>query len=381
MKTAHYALALSLVVCIAGCKNKNTSPSSILTFDAQAAIDNRQTFALDEIAERVEFIALESVQTESLVGNIFALEGSETGFYIHDGIETPVKYFDKTGKFHSTRGRIGNGPGEFNFLRGIAVDYKSDNVYMRTYPSNILMYDSSNRVVVETSSISPHTNKIVSYNDQLIVINYPYVEPDMDGNVTFIDIFSSDLKHQGKIKIPHKATNNFFIRGSQILSNNGKELLVKEPLSDTVFYYREHDLVPAYKLDMGKYFFSQKMWDASMEEQWNNHYLVSQLYEGSRYRIIMVDNGYFGAREALVFDKNEPLYGFMTVGPNGKSGLFVGGVKFTPCYIRDNRLFGYMSALDIVDNAAGITDPKLKEIAATLKEDSNPVMVVAELNR
>jgi hypothetical protein len=243
------------------------------------------------------------------------------------------------------------------------------------------MYDSGNRMVAETNSISPHANAIVSYDGRLIVMNDPYVEPDIDGNVTFLDIFSSDLKHQGKIKLPHKATNNFFIRNPQILSNNGKNLLVKEELNDTLFYYRQQALVPAYKLNMGKYFFSQKMWDASMEEQWKNYYMVSRLYEGSRYLIVMVQNGYFGTRRALIFDKNEPLSGFMAVGPNGESGLFVGGVKFTPCYIRDNQLVGYMSALNIVGNRDAITNPDLKALAATLKGDSNPVIVTATLKK
>ncbi len=42
---------------------------------------------------------------------------------------------------------------------------------------------------------------------------------------------------------------------------------------------------------------------------------------------------------------------------------------------------GDIATLDIVDNAGSITDPKLKEIAATLKEDDNPVIVVAELKK
>ncbi len=87
------------------------------------------------------------------------------------------------------------------------------------------------------------------------------------------------------------------------------------------------------------------------------------------------------ARSYLVFDRREGFGGFSAVGPDGGAGLFVGGLAFTPMYIRDNRLVGYMQALDIVDNADAITNPDLKALAATLREDSNPVIVVATLKK
>jgi hypothetical protein len=58
-------------------------------------------------------------------------------------------------------------------------------------------------------------------------------------------------------------------------------------------------------------------------------------------------------------------------------------VPFTPSYIRNNQLVGYMQALDIVDAAAAesITDPSLQTLVATLTEDSNPVIVIATLKK
>ncbi|MDR0955212.1 MAG: 6-bladed beta-propeller [Rikenellaceae bacterium] len=381
MKNTTIALLFSLCL-LAGCGQK-TEQGAIPVFDVASAIETPQPFDLTEIAESVEFIALDS-QTEALVGEIRTLEESKNGFYIHDGMETPVKFFDKTGKFHSTRGGIGRGPGEFNFLLGMAVDYESDNVYLNTRSSTNVMrkYDSSGRQIAEAeTNLFSVSLEIVCYDGQLIVMNYPYVEPDADGNVPLLYIFTSDLEPKDTLKIPHKATSDFIIRNSQILSNNGQELLIKEELNDTLFYYRKQALVPAYTLDMGKYYFSEKiMWDLSMEQQWNNYYSINNLYEGSRYLFVMVKQGGGGYRGALVFDKNEPSSGFTAADPKGRYGLlFVGGLKFTPMYIRDNQLVGYMQALDIVDNAEHITDPDLKALAATLTEDDNPVIVVAKL--
>jgi hypothetical protein len=68
-----------------------------------------------------------------------------------------------------------------------------------------------------------------------------------------------------------------------------------------------------------------------------------------------------------------------TGGAENEPGLFAGGIAFKPMYVRDNRLVGCMQALDIVDGADRITDPRLKALAATLKEDSNPIIIIAQL--
>jgi hypothetical protein len=59
--------------------------------------------------------------------------------------------------------------------------------------------------------------------------------------------------------------------------------------------------------------------------------------------------------------------------------LFLAGIAFKPMYIRDNRLVGCLQAFDIVENADRVTIPRLKELAATLKEESNPVIVIVRL--
>ncbi len=171
---------------------------------------------------------------------------------------------------------------------------------------------------------------------------------------------------------------------SDIISNNGETLLVKEGRSDTVFYYTggQRTLQPAFYLDLGKKAISDEIFNGAqgldIEE---GHHAVINIIEGREY--VFVTTGEIGKRDLcyLIFDKRNPSDGFTATGPDGKRGLFIGGISFKPMYIRDNRLVGYMQALDIVDNAAGITDPKLKALAATLREDSNPVIVVAKLKQ
>lgn len=384
MKIFTCCTAILLSVFFSSSKDDDSVPRDLLTLDAKNAIYNKKSFDLTQIADTIEFIPLDDTSRESLIGQMRVIEESEKEFYIFEGIDGIVKVFDKTGRFISTRGRVGRGPGEYSYSNGMAIDHITGNVYMnvRARSLSIFRYNPDNHMTASTDPIAFDSYEISYYEGQLIVQNYPYVKPEPDGKITFLDIFSPDLKHEGSIRIPHKATNSYFIRGHQILSNNGKDLLVKEELNDTLFHYREGKLIPAYKLDMGKYFFSHKMWNAAMEDQWKKYFMVDDIYDGDSYMIIIMSNGFMGASGiSIIFDKRDPSGGFSAVGPDGKPGLFVDGIKFTPSYIRDNRLVGYMQALDIVDNADAITNPDLKALAATLKEDSNPVIVVAKLKK
>jgi hypothetical protein len=116
-------------------------------------------------------------------------------------------------------------------------------------------------------------------------------------------------------------------------------------------------------------------------EQWNKYYTISKIFDGNRYMIVATNNGFAGTKGFLILNKNEPSDRFSTVGPDGEPRLFLGGIAFNPMSVHDNRLVGYVQAFDIVDNAAAITNPDLKALAATLKEDDNPVIVVAILKK
>ncbi|MDR0955213.1 MAG: hypothetical protein LBM20_07540, partial [Rikenellaceae bacterium] len=217
--------------------------------------------------------------------------------------------------------------------------------------------------------------------------------------VTYIETLSPDLHRIGEIKIPYGGSNELTFQYSQggflfqdvppIFSDNGTSLLIKEPRNDTVFRYVDQaTLEPLFRVEMGDYFPADKLLD---ENQWidgsvvddvmknrrsspfekYNHGWVTAIYEGERYLVVEIGSN---KRGYCIFDKNDLIHGFWA-----KGLLSLDGIAFTPCYIRDNQLVGYMQAIDIVDNAEQITDPDLKALAATLTENDNPVVVVAKL--
>lgn len=56
-----------------------------------------------------------------------------------------------------------------------------------------------------------------------------------------------------------------------------------------------------------------------------------------------------------------------------------GGMPFYPIYIKDGKMYQMLDAIDFIEYAEVSNSAKMKEVAATLTEESNPVLVVVTL--
>jgi hypothetical protein len=394
---------LTFALIMSGC-GADTTPGGISTLDIEAAIDNPRPFDLGEIAESIEFIPLDDSNKDGLIdGRILGLAESKNGWYVHDGNFRPIKFFDKTGKYVSTRGSIGRGPTEYVAVNGVVADYETGNTYAMA-AREIIAYDADGRMTARKDSISSFA--MTWFADHLILVNEPHLQmhpawmqaptPDANRRTSFLDLYSADLILQGEVKAGAKGTHyittfdtvngliaNMKVMGSPyILSNNGSNLLVKEGRSDTVFYFRNERLLePAFRLDLGRYTPPAEAFGSNPGVDWSRYYRIVNMWKGEKMVIVTAQKALELTPKFIVFDGNDPSEGFLVAGSDSKNGLSVNGVAFTPMYVRDNRLVGWMQAFYIVDAAENITDPQLKALAATLKEESNPVIVVAELKK
>jgi hypothetical protein len=289
-------------------------------------------------------------------------------------------------------GRIGRGPNEFTYIFDMAVDPENDNVYLYGFsgPLSILAFDATGNNFARNDSI---VMKNMSWSDgQLIGVRQFYGRTT---DTDFVEAFSPDLKSMGRLELPDRGPNSIRIPmgGDRyatrtvtfaIMSSNGKSALIKEARNDTVFHFQEGpSLRPAYYLNMGIHSIPAEAYIdvTGYDNMGGNKYKVTEIIDDDRY--VFVTTSEIGEQDIYyhIFDRNNSFGGLTALGPDGEAGLFLGGIKFAAMYIRDNRLVGYMQAIDIVDNAAAITDPELKALAATLREDSNPVIVVATLKK
>jgi hypothetical protein len=394
-------IILTLSVALTGCGEERRA--GLPTFDIETAIESPKTFDLAEIAQSIEFIPLDDSQNEALIdANIRGLEESKDGFYLQDGMDRPVKVFDRAGKFLSTRGVFGRGPDDILDILDMAVDHQTGNVWLYSqFNRRITTFDATGRVSAKLDDMRKF--EMASREGKLMLlrnpdINFAAMNPEPETGpgktITVLEVFSPDLQREGSVEGPDRGTNAVFTRFSdsgqptsaainpQIITDNGVDLLIKEGRCDTVFHYNgeTNSLEPAYRLDMGKYTLPAGAYGLGATVRMDKYYRIFDVFEGDRHVVVSIFNDSSDGRsEFLVFEGDGDSKGFSATGPDGTPGIFLDGIRFTPEYVRDNRLVGYMRALDIVDSAATLTNPDLKAIAATLKEESNPVIVVAKL--
>jgi hypothetical protein len=399
MKPTYLLFLFALVCCLAGCK---TNGGELLVLDVERAIDTKQQFDLSSIADDCEFIPLDnSNQEEGLIGDIWAIKESKNRFYVIDRTDNPVKLFDRNGEFIATRGRVGRGPDEFLSVNEVTVDWERDNLYIMAYnggrASHSLMraYGADGEIFARNDSIT--TGKIAYFDDKVLLFTDSQAKPTEIGEMyTFAETFSPDLHRETALEVPFKGPGSMILITSDaegqitsisihktapvVVTNNGASLLVKEGRSNTVYHHIDGALEPFLRLDFGSYAIPAEMYEPSYNKPVSEkkHYGVRNIFEGDRYILV---TGTIQPNHFLLFDRQDDYAGFTTLGADGSEGLFLDGVRFHPAYIRDNQLIGYMSALDIVDNAAHITNPDLKALATTLREDSNPVIVTAKLKK
>jgi hypothetical protein len=405
MKPSLYLFIAPLALALASCGG-TTETSELPILDVEAAIADTRNFDLSEIAESIEFIPLDDSVPESLLGDPRYTGDTKNNFYFINTTNKPVLVFDKSGKFKYTLGSMGRGPDEFLQINGLATDYENDNLYLNVrsgegYVQSMVAYDSAGRLFARLDSV--RFSALTYYKDEL-VFSKPYPDPnasdfDPNGRIPLLERWTADLKPAGTFDVLNKESNyvtlyyqdSFTKRpaGSTWFSmaNNGESLLLKEVRSDTLYHYDGGpSLIPAYFFNMGTNSFPEV---ASMElsewQKWSSdNYQLYALSESDRYVFATIAKFMQGEQEwrCLIFDRDESYRGFTPIGGKNNAPLmFLDDIDLHMIDVRDNRMLGWFTAIEILDNAATITNPELKALAATLKEDSNPVMVVIHLKK
>ena len=387
MTKLFYTALLLSALCLAGCGGGEKG--EIATLDLEKAIDSPRTFDLSEIARDIEFIPLDGSVPVPEISRWHGIQPAAGGGFLiaDDAVALPVQRFDAQGRFVCNVGRIGRGAGETHSMTGVSVNDATGEVYVDGTTEIVALDPAGNEFARADGFFNWGT---MWYGDRLLTL--PVVPPwekevyERD-TIPFIDMYDRELKLVGSIYGPNVGPGVTMLGGSfpPVLTYNGERLLVKQGgRSDTLYQYNAGALRAAYYLRLGAYAPPAELFAIEPTGEFTErNYAVDDVWEGSRWLVVSVNNGADEGRSPrrLIFDRRDTAAGgFSALGPERKPGLFIDGVKFTPSYVRGSRLVGFMQAFDIVDNMEEISDPHLKEIAAGLREESNPVIVVVDLN-
>ncbi|HLO58614.1 MAG TPA: 6-bladed beta-propeller [Bacteroidales bacterium] len=390
---------LYLLVMISSCKNP-TPPTpkehGFFTVDFEKALSNEKLIKLSEIAKSVKYIPL---QTDSTC----LLPGSTDFMFTNDYILYPgrdeILEFDYTGKFIRKIGTPGKGPNEINMMMSASVLNNENLVAVKTLGNNKMIYFDLNGRFVK----SVDARMVFGYafqNDTMLA----YDLCSMGYEDYFFRLTNSKNDTISVVQNPYKWTNNtgtytmMTFDGFNPFYWYKNRCYFKCMHNDTVYTITKGKIVPSYLINLGKYQLpieKRPENPASMAEFENikdQYYYACSIENQGK---VFVSSFRFGGenQQNILYDIEKNTGEYLVNDSSNASGFindWDGGPDFWPQgNVNDNTLFMAIPAVklkalvesDAFLNATGNDKNRkaLIDLAAKVKEEDNPVLMLVEL--
>jgi hypothetical protein len=406
MKSLLFALLLSSLAII-GCSGGEADIQCCVIDLEDAMCNNNEYIKLSKYASSIDYVPLET-SDECALGSIFTMNIDEKCIYLFEFSKSRnlVTVFDiSAGELVKVFNKRGRGPDEYVSAHWLGLKPEKDGSSKFIIPwfKGIYVYNIESEIAVSKFGWKQKTNRgieYVAFNDKrntiYVLMNryqrdgvnakncYEYLtEYDLDGNVQS-ETFLGDLKNTN-------AVTSLFIE-------YGDKLRIMNETEDTIFNINKENnqLSAQYIVDYGKYEYIKH---SDRKRPWFFKLTDGGVFETDRFVCI---NAYLPAEEfpevftkdlqsyfwkvyrsIILYDKEEDKtysvkedhrYDYI-----GFTNDIDGGAPFYPSFIKNDKMVQLISAGKFIELARQHDVPKMKEIAARLTAESNPVMVVATL--
>ena len=389
MNKTNLILAIILLV-MAGCGEGKQSTDDLIIVDVTKSYSSKKELILQDFMD-VEYIVLETNDEFLNQGFVWAIGKNHllvTNQSVY--VSGDIFVYDRTGKALQKFNRKGQGPEEYLLSFGLMLDEENNEIYVHSLPEKkIQVYDLYGNY--KRSLQYKENNNGMSYSEIAIYDKDNLICYDkFNNNGEFVLISKEDGRITQIIEIPSKDTEIYkvidrdgghvtvgpdYVRG--IYQNNGRWVL-SEVLSDTVY-----NLLPDYSLH------PYLVKTPSIQSMNPEVFLVLRLLSDRYIFMETVKNefnynsgtGY--PKKYLMYDTHEKDYFGYTI-YNGdyttKKEIFLSVLRPVNHEIES---WQPLEAYQLVeDYKKGILkDGKLKEIAATLDEEDNAVIMLVKHKR
>lgn len=374
-------------------------------YDEIAGIKNK----LSEIAENIEFCALanEPLLDGSLVSDVTL---TDNDIFLSRGVEA-VYRFNRSGTFENKVGSLGQGPAEYAQLGGLlqidenektitvidaaqlkAKTYSYDGHFLRSFR---IGRDATTLAMMDTSLYIVRTKDSERYRPGSTILRL------MDNKGKVVKTFKSHIYpvEKGNTKDWHygpmenalwKYGNHFYsleYGSDTIFRIDGKELIADRTLSGNKFRPSLYELF--HSSNSGKRLLIPLMMRPNSDVFESDRFVIFRCFEESKKL-------YF-----LVYDKTDGKI-YQSLHENAPrvkqtdrvlSAYFtddlVSGMPFNPEYRSGDKLIGWLSASDIVENRSKILEfmdthastqmDGFRKKVENMKEEDNPVLMIVKL--
>jgi hypothetical protein len=383
------AIALLCTLLVLSCSSPKQANVGVINLEE--ALNNFEAVKLSEISESIRYIPLETT-SESLIKEIqrgIAYDGEY--IYIKSLRDKEIKIFDKNGKYVKTIDRSGRGPGEYNMQGSyVALSPVNGNILVLggfetmeydfdgNFIKKIDLPQMEGQMLMGTYIISDnrHIAAIAGQYDR----EYSAVIYDSLLNIQKMipvpDLYGLDGVRSPRASVP---TTFGYDNSMRIFYPETKEILTTTG----------NDLDTAFVIDYGKYRLPGGMVGNDTPD--DNYISLRGFMETENYLLMTANTRNVLSSDSLravdlLYDKRSMSSKFLYDKKEKRRGFqddIMGGPIFWPANVYGkNIMYSYINPIALLAHAEkGGLSKDLQNIVSTLKEDSNPVIVVVELKK
>lgn len=438
LKKCIYVLFVVSLLLLVSCKSKVKENEAVVEDKKEIVLLDQlnnqvECLLLSDAVCDIDIIPLET-KDESLFRKIFNLYVS--GNYIFVNAGRAVFQFDRSGKYMQSISRLGQGPGEFNYCQGLGVDESSQLIYLAsgfTSENQIKVFSFDNSHV-KTIQVAEKGASLISNSVRGEDLHYAFYKgrhiirrmlPSQDGkpglwqlSIRNVDgeeiaVFTdpSNVNYQQEFMQKAYDLTNLDVRWgahSPILNRYKGQLNCLFDSNDTIYTLNEVDniLEPRYILSCGERPSFAEIRKLGKEMSFFKYLFVTDVIESKDYLYLVSEKDEY-AYLSKVDKKSGHIESIKKKGEIKQSKMlnnaylrrcmspkFVndlcGGLSFFPDYQNKDHWIMPYSAEDLLNeidleelkNSKVLLPEKrdqLVRIVENLKEDDNPVLVVAKL--
>ena len=382
MKRANTILVIILLVVVAGCKGNEQSTDGFITVDVSKSYPKKELI-LQNFMD-VEYITLETTN-EFLTQGLVQAVGKEYLLVVNRANDGNIFIFDrKTGKGLRTINRQGQGPEEYVRANGIILDEANGEMFVRS-ANKILVYDLYGKFKRCLNFNQEYTN-IFDYNkDNLIGYDMSdYYKKGLDrGKAYHVIISKLDGSIIREILIPFKMINTpIVIKEEGTIANyfplirptNHDKWILVETSSDTLYNYAPDGTLSPFIVRTPSTNAMEPEVFLTMGILTDRYYFMEAFKNEFNFE---KGSGFYSDR--LMYDKEENALFQFSVYNDDYSEKRTVGMTSRPIN-QEIEASIVLEAHRLVENyeKGELKDGKLKEIAAKLDAEDNPVIMLVK---
>lgn len=382
------------VYALCSCSSNSASKSSdnyIIDYHSLLEV-NESEVNLSQYVSDIEYIPIET-NSDVLISDVRTIATSDNYIYVLCTSTQNLYQFGPDGKFVKKIGVRGRAKNEYMAVRSLYADNETVTL---EYGRKIITYSAETaeiQSVYEPSDLNMNLfGNLVFLNDGATAImnstdtcNVVYIfDKEMQIKDSF-EVFSRVKKKIQTSVAPHNIVvmnnpgkeikQNIVLAidweyNPNIFAHNG-QLRVSSPFMDTIMTYTDNRLVPFATINYG---------DISNEQRFEpvlkGNLSVNAISVKETDNMLLFQNW---SEENCVFNKETGIA--VNLGKGFINDIDGTGEHFWPTQIQGNKMYQFVSADLFIEAAAKSNSQKMKQVAATLTEESNPVIVVATLKQ